>query len=256
MSCMSYTSPLGLPQEPSTGMACPYSICREGITRYLLRQVNPFAYTLLAFLALQAGVLIGNAVMYWRMRLLLRGQAGSGFNEALLASGVAVDERDLVRVGEEAQGGRSDVGERASIASAVMAAGGSAGGARRGMEDGRGDAFLPPQTLEEEELQIREALFRSELEGLALGEGEAWEEGSGRGDATAEAGEATGAETGSVGSVGHHVLAVPSIVGSALDGLGFIGQSIGASLGVTTVSSPTSPSPPHPSSPPHPTTEL
>ena len=231
MSCLSYTSPSGSPQEPSAGIACPYSICREGITQYLVRQINPFAYTLLAFLALQASVLIGNAIMYSRMQLLLSGHAGSGFNEALAS--ICVDERDLVRAGEVVRGQEAagrQVTDAVHDANASVIA---AGGARRGMHDGRGDAFLPPQTLEEEERQIREALARSELE-----ESEVWDEGMGV-RAGASAGEGTGgmASMEAVGgSVGSALIGATSLVDSAL---GYLG----ASLGVTTVSSPTGPSP-------------
>jgi len=65
-SCYAKQSPLGLAQVSGQGVTCPYSICRVGITTYMISQINPFVYTVLAVLSVQCITLTLYAVLLAR----------------------------------------------------------------------------------------------------------------------------------------------------------------------------------------------
>ena len=83
---------------PGRGPACPFTLCRYGATRYMISQVGPFAYTLLAVLLVQSIVLVLTLVLILsepghlaqadsRVRGGTNGKRSAGFLDVLVRSG-------------------------------------------------------------------------------------------------------------------------------------------------------------------------
>lgn len=136
-SCYANVSPLGLAQVSGQGVTCPYSICRVGITTYMISQVNPFVYTVLSVLGVQCLTLVLYSL------LLAREFKTRPFVQRIVEDGVLdnIQEAEMYHTYEPV--------ENAPAGGPVEAAAGAAGSQRMRSEEDR---------QEEEEIQMALAL--------------------------------------------------------------------------------------------------
>lgn len=140
-SCYDSISPSGMPQTPGDGASCPYTLCRQNITLYMLEQIYPFVYCVLAVMGVQGIVFGGNVVVL----IVMRG-VKVGFGLGLVESGAV---RAIEGTG---MGGMGSAGGRRSSGGSIAVSGGAGVemaelGLGLGGETGLGPHTLPPTTI-------------------------------------------------------------------------------------------------------------